>query len=354
MSIVNIVESPTKAHAPILMRKPRVSTPSYKVLAAEPRGKLANLIELNQICRKTLSVRFKVFFDRFVSAKDVWRVLPPILTRTKANGCDPWILAIDGKWLHRNGVVMIYRDITHSENIFWSYHTSESYSAIYFDLKALLGLLTADGDANSNCLPSGVISDWKGSIVSGVRDYLGDIPHQRCLAHVVREAKRFLPKGSSFRAVLVLREIAKELPYIKTKKEVAGWKAELIRWETAYDCLLKERTYSQTEVTKTGSRWWYTHGNLRRAWHLLTNNWYPFFVHIDHNLLPNTNNSVEGVNCQLKNKLLNHRGMKTPQQVSFLFWYLSFTRTKTKQSLKKLWDEWKTGKSSEKATGNVT
>ena len=298
-----------------------------------------NLLEQNQVCRKTLSVKFKVFFDRFVSAKYVWRVLPPTLTKTNVDTdiSDPWVLAIDGKWLHRNGVVMIYRDITHSENIFWSYHTSESYSAIYSDLEVLVGLLTERDYA----LPSGVISDWKGSIVGGVRDYLGDVPHQRCLAHVVREAKRFLPKGSSFCAVLVLREIAKELPYIKTKKEATDWKAKLIRWETAYGRLLKERSFSPTGQTKTGPKWWYTHGNLRRAWHLLTNNWYPFFVHIDHPLLPNTNNSIEGVNCQLKNKLLNHRGMKTLQQVSFLFWYLSFTRTKTKQDLKELWDEWK-------------
>lgn len=296
-----------------------------------------NILKQNQVCRKTLSVKFKVFFDRFVSAKDVWRVLPPTITdteKTSNTNPSPWILAIDGKWLHRNGVVMIYRDITHSENIFWSYHTSESYSAIYSDLETLVGLLTE----RDHPLPSGVISDWKGSIVGGVRDYLGDIPHQRCLAHVVREAKRFLPKRSSFRAVLSLREIAKLLPYIKSKKEATGWKAKLIRWETAYGRLLKERTISDSEY---GKHWWYTHGNLRRTWHLLTNDWYPFFVHLDHPLLPNTNNSIEGVNCQLKNKLLNHRGMKTSQQVSFLFWYLSFTRTKTKQDLKKLWDEWK-------------
>ena len=278
---------------------------------------------------------FKVFFDRFVSAKEVWKVLPPTLTRSN----DPWVLAIDGKWLHRHGVVMIYRDITHSENIFWSYHPSESYSAIYSDLEALVGLLTTNGSTGSSHLPSGVISDWKGSIVNGLKDYLGDIPHQRCLAHVVREAKRFLPKGSSFHAVLILRGIAKELPHIKTKKEATDWKAKLIRWETAYGRLLKERTTIETGV---GKKWWYTHGDLRRSWHLLTNNWYPFFVHLDHPLIPNTNNSIEGVNCQLKNKLLNHRGMKTPQQVSFLFWYLSFTRTKTKQSLRKLWDYWKT------------
>lgn len=267
-----------------------------------------------------------MFFDKPIPPKAAWSCLPPVLTRT----VDPWVLAIDGKWLRRQGVVMIYRDVTHGENLFWSYHTSESYLALYTDLAALTGLLGVR-------LPSGVISDWKGSIVAGVALFFGNVPHQRCLAHVVREAKRFLPKGSSFAAVLVLRDIAKLLPYIKTQKEAVGWKAGLIRWQMAYGHLLKEKSTNP----ETGKKWWYTHGDLRRAWRLLTDDWYPFFVHLDHPLLPNTNNSLEGVNCQLKNKLQNHRGMKTPQQVSFLFWYLTFTRTKTKPQLKKIWDHWK-------------
>lgn len=286
------------------------------------------MLELGGLSRPTLSKRFKVFFDRFDFPKEVWRCLPPTLTKIN----DPWVLAIDGKWLRRQGVVMIYRDVTHRENLFWSYHSSESYQAIYADLGILIGLLNESGG-----LPSGVISDWKGSIVAGVATYLGNVPHQRCLAHVVREAKRFLPKGSSFPAVLVLREIAKQLPYIKIQKEAIGWKAQLIRWQAAFGHLLKEKSTNP----ETGKKWWYTHGNLRRAWRLLTDDWYPFFVHLDHPLLPNTNNSLEGVNSQLKNKLQNHRGMKTIQQVSFLFWYLSFTRTKSKQDLKKLWGWWK-------------
>lgn len=154
----------------------------------------------------------------------MWRVLPPTLTRTN----DPWILAIDGKWLKRQGVVLIYRDVTNGENIFCSYQQSESYLALCTDLDQLRRLF-------NDHPPSGVISDWKGSIKAGVTTYLGDdIPHQRCLAHVVREAKRFLPKRSSFKAVLVLREIAKELPYLKSRKEERCWKSELIKWEMAF------------------------------------------------------------------------------------------------------------------------
>lgn len=287
-------------------------------------------MEMKGLSRPTLSKKFKVFFDKSVSAVDVWRLLPPILT-TKKN---PWVLGIDGTWLHRNGVVMIYRDVTHGENLYWSYHTSESYEVIRLDLAVLVELL-------GNNQPSGAVSDWKGSIVNGVANYFDHLPHQRCLIHVIREIKRWLPKRSPFVFTQELRNIALSLIKIKTQKEATVWKAELISWEKAYGHLLKEKTYSQTEVTKTGPKWWHTHKDLRRAWRLLTDNWYPFFVHLDHLLIPSTNNSLEGVNSQAKRILGNHRGMKTPQQVSFLFWYLTFTRTKTKQDMKKLWAEWK-------------
>lgn len=268
-----------------------------------------------------------MFFDKSVSAVEAWRLLPPTLTTSQ----EPWVLAIDGTWLHRNGVIMIYRDITHGENLFWSYHSGETYTAIQENLQALTEIL---GDHQ----PSGVISDWKGSIVSGVGSNFDHLPHQRCLIHVLREAKRWLPKRSPFIFTRELRSIALSLIKIKTQKEVTEWKARLISWQRANGHLLKEKTYSQTE---SEPKWWHTHKDLRRGWRLLTDNWYPFFVHLDHPLIPKDNNSIEGVNSQAKRILGNHRGMKAPQQVSFLFWYLIFTRTKTKADLKKVWDWWK-------------
>lgn len=272
-----------------------------------------------------------MFFDRPISPEQSWVCLPPKLVRDGS----PWVLAIDGTWLRRQGVIIIYRDVTHHQNIFWSYHSSESYLALCTDLVRLKKLLAGHS-------PSGIISDWKGSIRSGVDTHFDNLPHQRCLTHVEREAKRLLPKRSSFQAIIFLRRLAKLLLQIKTKEEERQWKAQLIEWEMAFGHLLKERSFSLTEETKTGPKWWYTHGDLRRAWRLLTDDWYPFFVFLDYPLIPNTNNSLEGVNSQAKRSLGNHRGIKTLQQVSFLFWYLTFTRTKSKQDMKKLWDYWKT------------
>lgn len=279
-----------------------------------------------EISRPTLGGKFKIFFDKPISPDLVWNVLPPkISVSTK-----PWVLGIDGKWLRRKGVVIIYRDVTHQENLFWSYWPSESYTAFQVDLEKLTHLL---GDK----VPVGVVSDWKGAIVSSVPLFFPNCPHQRCLAHVVREAKKLLPKESSIEATLRLRTIAKQLSYIYNQEEKRVWLSQLIAWEKQFTPLLKERTFG----LGTERKWWYTHGNLRRAWRLLTDDWNPFFIYLNQPLIPSSNNSLEGTNSQIKKQLGIHRGMKTPQQVSFLFWYLTFTRTKTKQDLKKLWDYWK-------------
>lgn len=269
-----------------------------------------------------------MFFDKPVSPGGVWQLLSPKLT-VKA---EPWVLAIDGKWLRRKGVVMIYRDVTHRENLFWSFHSSESYEALHADLERLTELLGVDN------LPFGVVSDWKGAIVSAVSNFLPRVPHQRCLVHVAREAKRLLPLNSPLLETRILRRIAKQLPHIKTEATKRSWLADLIEWERLFGHQLKEKTTNP----ETGKKWWYTHGNLRRAWRLLTDDWSPFFVHLEHSLIPSSNNSLEGTNSQIKKRLGNHRGMKTLQQVSFLFWYFSFTRTKSKQDLERLWGWWKT------------
>lgn len=286
-----------------------------------------------------MSLRFKIFFASPPSPTDIWRLFPPKLT-IKDN---PWVYGVDGKWLKRGGVVIIHRDVTHKENIYWSLWKSESYWAFTADTEKLLALLKGK-------LPHGVISDWKGAIVSSIAMYLGNIPHQRCLAHVVRHGKILLPKRSSFKGVRVLREITKQLIRIRNEKEKRSWLTSLIRWEKEYEYMLWEKTIGEGTVKK----WWYTHGNLRRAWRLLTDDWKPFFVYLDYPSIPKSNNSLEGLISQAKNKLIDHRGMKTNQQASFLFWYLIFTRVKTEKDLKKLWDEWRKKILAEIPTKKVT
>lgn len=293
------------------------------------RGRInrAHILAVNNWSRPTLSVPFGKFLDHPIVASEVWDILPPITSTTPRD----WVYGCDGKWLGRAGVFFIHRNVITKENLWWSFMVSETYEAIGRDCKSLR-------DRLDHHLPMGAVSDWKGSIVAAVTSHFGNIPHQRCLAHVTRAAKRFLPLNSPFEATKKLRWIAKSLMLLETHRDPSVWQRMLIRWEKQYGYMLTEKTQAPMGETR---HWWYTHGNLRRAWRLLTYDQNPLFMFLINPLIPNTNNALEGVNSNLKQKLGDHRGMKVPRQAAFLSWYMAFTRVNTEKDLKKLWGWWK-------------
>jgi len=294
----------------------------YRLVVGKVNRK--QLMEDKAVSRPTLSVTFRPFFFRPLSAIEVWQILPPRLS-------SPWVYGVDGKWLKRLGVFLLHRNVTIGENLYWSFQPSESYTALIMDMAKLVELLSGN-------LPIAAVSDWKGAIVNAVTAGFGEIPHQRCLTHVDRTAKALLPQRSPFEATLELREIGEQLIKINSWPEVDIWLKQLAKWYDCYGLMLKERT--KNPETKRG--WWYTHGDLRRAWRLLTDYQKPFFEHLDCPILPRSNNSLEGTFSQAVNKLINHRGMEIDQQVSFLNWYFTFTRVKNRLDLFKLWAYWKT------------
>lgn len=240
---------------------------------------------------------------------------------------------------------MIYWNVTDNQCLYWSWETSESYLALETGLDQVIEETTLTH------LPSGAISDWKGAIVSAVATYCGRIPHQRCLAHVKRDCERLLPLRSPFEATRELRQIAQALLLVKTEEQQADWLVWLTTWEIAYGSILTERTRPETP-TRTGRQWWYTHGNVRRAYRILTKNQNHLFEFLYHSKIPRTNNLLEGINSDLKTKLRAHRGMKANQQFHFVSWYLTFKKVKTPTDLKKLWDRWKRYKKAVPATTN--
>jgi transposase-like protein len=241
------------------------------------------------------------------------------------------VYGCDGKWLRRVGVFFLHRNVTTKENLYWSFMANETYEAINQDMSTISELLGGH-------LPVGAISDWKGAIVAGICAHFGNIPHQRCLVHVQRQAYRLLPRNSPFKATRVLRNIASDLFLIEAPQDPMVWKTSLLRWQKRYGEMLTEKTRSFGESER---KWWYTHTNVRRAWRLLTHDPDPLFIFLTNPLVPKTNNALEGVNSNLKQKLGDHRGMSTERQVAFLSWYMVFTRAKTDKDLKKLWVYWK-------------
>jgi len=284
------------------------------------------ILKQRRFSRPVLSSKFSVFFNHPLACGKLWNILPPGISDRN------WIYGVDGKWLKRKGVFILHRNITAGINLYWSFWQSESYGALQHDLKKLAMLLYGE-----KYYPQAAVSDWKGAMVSAVPSYFGPIPHQRCLIHLLRQAKLLLPRKSPYPATLELRAIAKEVIQLKNQADVASWFNRLGRWHDSYGYLLKVKTREEGVKRK----WWYTHGSLRRAWRLLSRDTEPFFHHLDNQLLPPSNNSLEGTLSQAVNKLLDHRGMKLERQVSFLSWYFTFSRVKNKQQLKRLWDHWK-------------
>ena len=284
-----------------------------------------------KVSRKTLSKKYKPFFDNPLTAEEVWKINPPQITTNK----DPWVYGVDGKWLRRQGIILIHRDITHKQNLFWSFHKSESFAALEDDLTKLTSLISG----SIGNFPIGAVSDWKGAIVTAVGTYFGPIPHQRCQAHVLRTARKLLPKNSPIAATLKLRAIALAIKEVTNIEEKQVWQDKIKDWNKEYEFLLREKTLGSPGHIK---KWWYTHGSLRRGYRLLTYDQDSMFVYLTNKLIPKSNNSLEGINSQLDQKLGDHRGMNINQQISFTFWHLTFGGSiKNHLKLRKLWDYWK-------------
>jgi len=277
--------------------------------------------------RRTLVRRFAPFFVRPLTPKEVWHVLPPRCSHRPVR----WMYGADGKWLHHDGVFLVHRDVTHRENLWWSYALNESYASWHQDLSMLGAYLTSRR-------PSGVVSDWKRGLIQAVITIFGNIPHQRCLAHIARYAAALLPKGSPFFATRRLRDIALSLRRIKTTADMQEWKQALTAWGYLHGDMLTEKTKAPLGGTK---KWWYTHGKLRSGWRLLTTDTDSFFIFLTTKGLPKTNNSLEGVNRNIKGKLGVHRGLTTAFQVSLLSWVMIFSRVKKSGDLRKLWVAWR-------------
>lgn len=286
------------------------------------------LAQWTNTSRRTLVRRFAPFFVQPLTPKELWNILPPRCSRTS----HPWMYGADGKWLHRDGVFLVHRDVTHRENLWWGYALNESYASWTSDLRAL-GIRLTDA-----CVPTGVVSDWKRGLIQAVTGAFGDIPHQRCLAHVARQGATLLPKGSPFLATRRLRDIALSLRRIKTREDMYVWKQSLTAWGYQWGTMITEKTKAPFGSTK---KWWYTHGNLRRGWRLLTTDTDSFFLFLTVKGLPKTNNSLEGVNRNIKGKLGVHRGLTTALQVSLLSWVMAFSRVKKPVDVQTLWDAWR-------------
>lgn len=240
-----------------------------------------------------------------------------------------WIYGYDGKWVGRGLVLLIHRDVTRKETLWWSVAHSEGMAAVYLDLIAL-------ASHSGLTPPVGAVTDGKPGIAAVIKSLFRLESCQRCLVHVGRDLKQYLPRYSPIEATQELRTIALTLTSIKSLADKQAYLSSLDKWQSRYGKLLKERSYP-LPGSAAKRRWWYTHGNLRRAWRLMTKNHDCLFHFLDNPLMPNTNNSLEGVNRHLHRRV----GMAKGKQLSLMIWKLAFSRIKSDRQRLTLWDMWK-------------
>ena len=63
-----------------------------------------------------------------------------------------WVIGINGKWLRRQEVIMIYRNVTNKVNLYYSYRPSKSYDSIEKDFEKFIPII-------KDHLPTDIITD---------------------------------------------------------------------------------------------------------------------------------------------------------------------------------------------------
>ena len=277
------------------------------------------------VSRQELSERFTWFMSVPPSPQLMFQLFPPKCLIANS----PWSYGYDGKWLGRSPILLVHRDVTHKETIWWSIARSENIAAMKADVRPLVRYLSAN-------LPIGAVTDGKPGIGEIIKREFKLKMYQRCLVHVVRDLKNYLPKKSPLSATRALRSIAVSLTLMKTEKDVREYYRRLQTWNEVFGGCLTEKSHPYLG-SKSKRRWWYTHGNIRRAWRLMTTHPETLFCFLTNPLIPKTNNSLEGVNRHLKRRA----GMQKGKQLSLMIWRLIFSRVKTDRQLRKLWAGWK-------------
>lgn len=210
------------------------------------------------------------------------------------------VVGIDTTYFSRNFGVTIFRDITNKRTLHWRFVHREN---IQTHIKGVEYL-----EENGITILGFVVDGFWGFYVRYGNTY--DI--QMCQKHMADIVRRHITLKPKLEASRELKEIIDRLSGISEHEFNSKFDNWLYRWGN----FLKERTYTDE------GRWFYTHGRLRSASASLIKYHDYLFTHETNHWLPNTNNSIEGFNSDLKSAIKLHRGSKGERKVKLIHLYL--------------------------------
>lgn len=249
-----------------------------------------------------------------VSLSAVQRHFRPLWERPVAP--QPVPLPVDGLVLDATNIqprqrgVLVAQDVRRI-TVSWAFAERESYAS----WQALLMTLRQQG-----ITPRFVVCDAHAGLLKALREVWPQTLVQRCLIHVMRQARLWLTQHPKTPAGRRLRILVNALTHVRTEDQKARWLRVYQHWLRHYDAFLKQRT-----LHPQGPRqWWYTHRTLRAVRSLLSNSLPDLFHFVRDPEIPRTTNHVEGgINSRIKDLFRRHRGLSLQRKTTLTALYLS-------------------------------
>lgn len=213
-------------------------------------------------------------------------------------------LILDATWIvWRQLVVLIAHD---GERVIdWMFAPTENFLIWNQFLRGLIGQ------------PLGVISDAQKGLLQAITHRFGDIPHQRCIAHIARQSRIWLTRHPKTTAGAEFLQLVNMLYKIKSYAEKENWNKMFDIWLATHAEFLKEKTRG------IGKQWWYTHRKLRGVKSLLVRARPDMLTYLDLKLPSTTNHLEGGINGPLKFLFKEHRGLSVEHKKQVVNLFLS-------------------------------
>jgi len=221
------------------------------------------------------------------------------------------ILTIDGKYIDKNGSVLVVA--CNKKVASWHFTQRENYSSWVAFFSSFIHI------------PFAIVCDGQKGMIKALKERFPGVIIQRCQFHVMKYCLAKLTKKPESVAAQELRFLVLQISLIKTKEHFKLWFQEYAYWRKTRQDFLKEKTYQTHNLTPTGKqKWHYTHGRLHAAHSHLKNALPNLFKYLLYPQIPNTTNFVEGaINAQMQEKLRFHRGLKLHKRRILIAHFLS-------------------------------
>ncbi len=225
------------------------------------------------------------------------------------------VLVLDGTAISKTMILIIAYDTISNQPLAWSFVSHEKFDVWH----ALLIHISAFHK------PHAIVSDGQKGLLKAAKTIFPNVPHQRCLAHIIRLSLAWLTRNPQTLAGQELRILIRSLALAKTLGETDTWRDSFLLLDVHYESFLKEKS-----VNPATNRKWYTHRKLRAVRSLVLNALPNLFWFTSDTNIPNTTNAVEGgINAVLAELLHRHRGI-TEQQKKALVRRFLYARRKKK------------------------